>query len=118
MNYKQIPSLPNYEISDCGEIRNRKTKRILKQSNCNGYMRVCIYNKTLLIHRLVAETFLEKKSTDNVVHHLDNDKANNKVENLIWTTQSDNVKRAYKDGLIRDRSGVNNPNYKNGNWIK
>jgi hypothetical protein len=114
--WKTIPSIPTHEASTQGRIRNKKTKRIMKQSNCNGYLRVNI-NGTRLIHRLVAEAFLEKGNFD-IVHHKDNDKKNNRIDNLEWTTQSYNVSKAYSDGLIRDRSGVNNPNYKNGNYIK
>lgn len=116
-NWKTIPSIPTHEASNEGRIRNKKTKRIMKQSSlCNGYLRVFI-NKTCLVHRLVAETFLYKGDF-NIVHHKDNDKKNNRVDNLEWTTQSYNVSKAYNDGLIKDRSGVNNPNYKNGNYIK
>lgn len=115
-NWKTIPSTPTHEASDEGRIRNKKTKRILKQSNSNGYLKVFI-NRTCLVHRLVADAFLNKVDF-NIVHHKDNDKKNNRVDNLEWTTQSYNVSKAYTDGLIPDRSGVNNPNYKNGYYIK
>jgi hypothetical protein len=115
--WKIIPTYPNYEASNDGEIRNITTKRIMKKTLINGYYRIPIKNKTKLVHRLVAEAFLEKGEFS-IVHHKDNNKLNNSVDNLEWTTQSFNVKKAYEDGLIRDRKGSNNPNYKNGKWIK
>jgi len=116
IEWREIPSVPTHEASVCGEIRNKKTKRIMKQSITNGYLRVFI-KRTLLVHRLVAETFLEKNDY-NIVHHKDNNKKNNHKDNLEWTTQSYNVKKAYIDGLIRNRSGINNPNYKNGLYVR
>jgi hypothetical protein len=114
--WKTIPSYENYEASSEGEIKNIKTKRIMKKSLINGYYRVIINQQTKLVHRLVAETFLERKDFK-IVHHKDNNKLNNSIDNLEWTTQSMNVKKAYQDGLIKDRTGINNPHYKNGNWI-
>jgi len=116
--WKTIPSEQDYEASTDGQIRNKKTGRVIRQVNCVGYLKICIKNKTKLVHRLVAETFLEKNDF-NIVHHKDNDKRNNNVENLEWTTQSYNVKKAYIDNLYKkDRKGLNNPNYKNGKYIK
>jgi len=116
--WKQIPSIKTHEVSNLGRIRNIKTKRLMKQSIINGYYRVFI-NKTCLIHRLVAESFLEKSKLEyNIVHHRDNNKLNNNVENLEWANQSINVKKAYDDGLIRCRKGINNPNYRNGKYTK
>lgn len=115
----EIPSIIGYEASSYGRIRNKKTGRILKQSIISsGYLRVCIHSKTRLVHRLIAESFYKNINNHLIVHHKDNDKKNNNILNLEYTTQSLNVIYAYRDGLIRNRSGVNNPNYKNGLWIK
>jgi hypothetical protein len=113
--WKEIPSIKTHEASNLGRVRNVKTKRIMKQSITMGYYRVFI-KKTCLVHRLVAEAFLDK-SDYKIVHHKDNDKKNNNVENLEWNTQSYNVKKAYNDGLIKCRKGISNPNYKNGKYI-
>jgi hypothetical protein len=46
------------------------------------------------VHRLVAETFLEKPNGCDTVNHLDANKANNRIDNLEWTTQSGNMSHA------------------------
>lgn len=109
--WKDIPSLPLYQASNDGDIRNKKTGRVMKQSSTgsSGYLRVFI-RKTYLVHRLVAEAFLNKYEYS-IVHHKDNNKLNNNIDNLEWTTQSYNVKKAYDDGLASDRKGINNPNH-------
>jgi hypothetical protein len=36
------------------------------------------------IHRLMAKTFLENKHGYKYVHHIDFDRTNNKIDNLMW----------------------------------
>lgn len=40
--------------------------------------------KTFSIHRLMAEIFLENKEGLKYVHHIDFNRINNKIDNLIW----------------------------------
>lgn len=46
------------------------------------------------VHRMVAETFLEKPEGATEVNHLDKDTSNNRADNLVWMTKQDNM--AYK----------------------
>jgi len=117
MEWRIIPELENYMVSQYGNVKNIKKDKELVITNVNGYNRVVIRNKTYLIHRLVALCFLDNVNNYGIVHHKDNNKRNNDVSNLEWNTQSYNVKKAYVDGLISDRKGINNPNYKNGKYI-
>jgi len=109
----------NYEVSNTGEIRNIKRNTLLKKCiHDKRYYRINLANnganKSFLIHRLVAEYFCEKHTGCDIIHHLDNNGFNNSSDNLIWTTQSFNVKMAYFEGYAKSRAGKNNPNYKHG----
>ena len=42
------------------------------------------------VHRLIAETFLEKPEGCDIINHLDADRTNNNISNLEWTTFSGN----------------------------
>lgn len=65
-------------------------------SLCNGTSRKCMY-----VHRLVAESFLPNSNNLPEVNHLDGNKANNSVHNLVWCSKSENIRHAYDSGLIQ-----------------
>lgn len=49
-----------------------------------------------MIHRLVALTFIPNPEGLETVDHINENKADNRVENLRWMTRGDNAKRASK----------------------
>lgn len=94
--WKQIKFNTNYEISNLGNVRNVKTKRVLKPSVSNkGYYLVALSKNgkshTYTIHKLVAEHFL-------VINHKDHNKLNNSIDNLEYVTQQENIQLAFKNG--------------------
>lgn len=92
-----------YEVSDCGRVRSvertvrssrgnatkRSPSKILKQVLLkSGYLTVelCKYGirKKKLVHRLVAESFLDNPNNLPQVNHKDENKSNNVIDNLEW----------------------------------
>lgn len=99
-----------YEINQNGEVRNKKTGKIIvgDKNNC-GYMRVCLYmpyKKRYFRHRLVAEHFIPNLENKKYVNHIDGNKENNTITNLEWSTQSENEKHAYANGLKSKKEKV------------
>ncbi len=84
-----------FEISNYGRLRtfNKKLNdwKVLKASMVRGYKAYCFKidkSTTKLIHRLVAEAFVDRDSEmQNYVIHLDYNKLNNKWNNLRWVTK-------------------------------
>ena len=101
----KIPSIPQYEASSCGMIRQlngRWTYGRVKNGYCIiGVTDDGIHNERR-VHRLIAETFLsDRKPGLNVVNHLNGNKEDNRIVNLEWTDDSGNIKHAYETGLIQ-----------------
>lgn len=102
--WKDIDGFPNYQVSNLGNIKNRKTNRLLKPKigRDGRYLSVYLCNNgkenTRRVHRLVAEAFLGKHP-GLMVNHMDGDKLNNRSDNLEWCTAKENNLHAIKTGL-------------------
>ena len=95
MNYKEITTFPAYEISIGGNIRRKKSLKILSQSlSTKGYYQVNIADKSRRVHRLLAETFISNPDSLETVNHINGDILDNRIENLEWMSRSDNVKHS------------------------
>lgn len=101
-----VEGFEHYQVSDAGQIKNRDNL-IMSSRACKtkGYRKIGLRHidsgkqKTFLVHRIVAESFLSNPENKKTVNHIDGDKNNNAVSNLEWATQSENQIHAYKIGL-------------------
>lgn len=101
-----------YQVSNYGKVKSfprkgtqAKEERILKVSyTYNGYERVNLCknnkNKLYLVHRLVAETFILNPNEYPQINHIDENKQNNKVNNLEWCTRSYNINYGNRNNCL------------------
>ena len=109
--WKIVKSNTNYEISDKGDVKSlRKNKILTPKKNHDGYLRIQLWDhgkcRFVSIHRLVAEAFLENPNNLPFVNHKNGIKNDNRVENLEWVTQKENIGHSWKTGL--SKSQLNN----------
>jgi hypothetical protein len=92
-NWKIIDENNNYEVSTEGNIRNKKTGKILKPWNAGkGYKMIWLgAGMKRYIHRLVGIAFLENINNCTDIDHIDRNKHNNKLQNLRWVTKQQNM---------------------------
>ena len=107
LNYRGKDLGDFYLVSNFGEIKGLKTNKI-RSKNINkskGYYFVSISSgsreskQTIEIHKAVADTFIGYKE-DLVVNHIDGNKVNNRVDNLEFCTNLENVRHAMRLGLF------------------
>lgn len=116
--WKDIPGYEGiYQVSSFGKIRscdridgrghNLRGKILTLTPDKRGYKRISLFKdgiyQKLLVHRIVACSFLgERKDLD--INHKDGNPSNNVLSNLEWCTRAENLQHSYK---VLGRDGVN-----------
>ena len=98
-NIKDIKD-KQYFVSNLGRFKN--SQGVIMDNykiNPNGYIRVYIYGKTYLLHRLIALTFIPNPENKEQVNHIDGNKTNNNITNLEFVTNKENQIHKFKIGL-------------------
>lgn len=76
----------------------------------NGYMSVSLATKdgrkNVLVHRLVAETFIENPDDKPCIDHINRNRVDNFVENLRWVTLSENQRNTKSVDRVTEEFGV------------
>lgn len=121
--WKDIPEYEGlYEASSHGRVRSKEGKvtyseyhgervwksRILKEKNPSKVgrrdKRVDLWKdgkpKTFLVSRIISTTFIPNPDNKKFINHIDGDHRNNHVENLEWTTSTENNNHAFDNDLI------------------
>lgn len=102
--WRPIPGYEDiYDISSMGSVYSRKFRKTMALNlERKGYVSVELWkegkNKRCKVHRLVAITFIPNPDNKRTVNHINSIRSDNRVDNLEWATQSENIIHAFKYG--------------------
>ena len=117
--WKDIPKYKGYyQASNLGNIRSvprvLSTKQMYKGHVLKPKVGIYDYRivnisingklKTEKVHRLIAQTFIENPSGYKNVNHIDEDKSNNRSDNLEWCTTAYNNKYGTRLKRVSDKT--------------
>lgn len=127
--WKKCEINQSYEVSSLGNVRSvdriitridgqtRRYKGKVMSQNTDRYGYSNVYlslnnkNTRMRVHRLVAIAFLLNPECKEQVNHKDGNKSNNVVDNLEWSTNSENQKHAIDSGLKIAKTGSGATNF-------
>jgi hypothetical protein len=121
MNIKRICDIKGFEdienyykISEKGYVissRNGIERILVNRLSSNGYFYVIlmdVYCKTrqLRINRLVASAFIPNPYYKPIVDHEDDNRLNNKADNLQWFTYAENTRKRFRRKPIEGQISI------------
>lgn len=101
--WKPVLNCKTHEVSSLGRVRhiNGRISKLHKGTGNGGYLIFrrphLNYGKT--VHRMVAESFIEKPIGKDEINHINGNKYDNSVTNLEWCTRTENMRHARDTGL-------------------
>ena len=102
--WKVIPEKPQYSVSNMGRVVNNRTNRLIQIDTTMKYHRVSFNDKKhYMLHRLVYCVFNNDYDFDGyVIDHIDDNPANNRLDNLQKLTHSQNNYKRHNKGRFND----------------
>lgn len=107
-SWDSLKGFNNYEINRKGRVRNKLTGREVGAIDEHGYVRVVLkqdgrfYNRG--VHVLVATQYIPNPENKPIVNHIDENRANNCVENLEWVSPKENANHGERNTKIAKRT--------------
>ena len=114
-----IEGFDNYLIYPDGKVFSIKSNIFLNPIETKlGYLQVGLYKnckrKFKLVHRLVGEAFIPNPENKPQIDHINRDKTNNNLENLRWSTISENQQNT-ELRITNNSTGIKNIHYEKKN---
>ena len=94
---EQLRAYPGYEITTSSPFRVRRSgceNYLTVFRNSEGYEVISIRGNKVLLHRVIAQQFIDNPDPEHLVEvdHIDHIRDNNILENLRWVTKEENLR--------------------------
>ena len=104
-------NFPDYEALNDGNIRNRKTGRIIKpQFNRKGYKTMTLRKnkepRNVRVARVIGDSFYDGNHDEFDICYRDGDRENTAPDNLMFCTRRESVKRSFDSGQRKSVKGI------------
>ena len=112
--WKEIPIAPGFYASTLGRIKNSDGIILNGSDNGSGYIQVSL--KRYKVHkraRLVAMTFIDNPMNKPIVDHINTVRTDDRVSNLRWVTNKENLNNPITRERIRQIGKLNFTGEKN-----
>lgn len=100
--WKDVPEFPGYRVSNLGRVQGVSGRVLRPCITSNGYVQYIFCREDGKYpkrgHRLVAEAFIPNPLSLPIVHHINHERQDNRAENLMWCTCSQNLRFAVEEG--------------------
>lgn len=110
---KEIDGYDGYLINTNGEVSSKRLKNstLAVRRDGKGYHQVILYkngaSRSFKVHKLVLCAFVGPRG-DRTANHKNGNKDDNRLENLEWISNAENIRHSYVTGL---RKGLINPKF-------
>lgn len=116
--WRPVPWFPGYEVSSFGQVRSWLIRQGVRRRfplyrklirDKRGYLRLTLCSGShspeqrvegWLVHRLVLSVFRPCESPDLDAAHLNGDKQDNRLENLVWASRKENEGHKRRHGTV------------------
>lgn len=116
---RKIPNHSLYTVTKDGRVYTSRYRKgwITGATDKLGYIRLNAINDSgnrsnLYVHRAVAMAYLPNPDNKPHVNHKDNNPSNNRLSNLEWCTQKENMQHAARQGRMASMQGEQNGHHK------
>ena len=113
-SYGRVRSVDRYVKYSNGQIHLHKGRILSPTKDTDGYLKVVLNCnrkcKTIRVHKLVAQAFLLNADNLPEVNHIDEDKINNRADNLEFCDRKYNINYGTRNIRSKDT------HIKNGYW--
>ena len=115
-----------WKVSNMGRVEDRRKRIKIPPPGLDGYCTININRKTFKVHIIVCKLFRGEPPTSlhTQVHHVNSIKHDNRIENLIWKTPSENVLATFENenrkigGKKQSKSIIGRKVDTNEKWIE